>query len=117
MALLQGQTVTLIDLVQSGVDAFNAPVFQENPVAVDNVLICPTSTEAIAGEAIAGSLELWGKRVVNELLIPKGDTHSWEDREVEFLGHRWKTFGFVLQWPEHLTPGSWNKKVKVERYE
>ena len=111
MALLQGQTVSLIDFVQSGVDAFNAPVFRENPVAVDNVLICPASTEAIAE-----GLELWGKRAVYELLIPKGDTHNWENREVEFLGHRWKTFGFVLQWPEHLTPGFWNKKVKVERY-
>lgn len=111
MALLQGQTITLIDRIQNGVDAFNAPVFMENPVPVDNILICPASTEAIAED-----LELWGKRAVYELLIPKGDTHSWEDREVEFFGHRWKTFGFVLQWPEHMTPGAWCKKVKVERY-
>lgn len=111
MALLQGLTITLIDRVQSGVDGFNAPVFHDNPVAVDNVLVCPASTEAITA-----GLELWGKRAVYELLIPKGDNHNWENREVEFYGARWKTFGYVLQWPEHLTPGSWCKKVKVERY-
>ena len=115
MALLQGQTITLIDLVQIGVDDFNAPVFQEVPVAVDNILICPVSTDSVAGESAAEVLELWGKRAVYDLLIPKGDNHIWEDREVEFFGHRWKTFGFVLQWPEHLTPGAWCKKVKVER--
>ena len=116
MALLQGQTITLIDLVQIGVDGFNAPVFQEVPVAVDNILVCPASTESVAEVSAADALELWGKRAVYELLIPKGDTHIWEDREVEFFGHRWKTFGFVLQWPEHMTPGPWDKKVKVERY-
>ena len=111
MALLRGQTVVLIDHVQEGVDAFNAPIFQESPVDVANVLVCPASTEAVTD-----GLELWGKRAVYELLIPKEDNNNWEDREVEFFGKRWRTFGLVLQWPDHLTPGQWNRKVKVERH-
>ena len=57
-----------------------------------------------------------GKRIAYDLLIPKDDDHQWENREVEFFGHRWRTVGFVLQWPRHLTPGLWDRKVRVERY-
>ena len=111
MALLKGQTIVLIDRVQTGVDGYNAPVYQETPREVANVMVCPASTEAVTE-----GLELWGKRAVYELLIPKDDANDWEDREVEFFGKRWRTFGLVLQWPDHLTPGQWNRKVKVERY-
>lgn len=111
MVLLRGQTITLFDRVQTGTDGFNAPVYDEVPVSVDNVLVCPASTEAIVE-----GMDLWGKRAAYELLIPKGDAHQWEDREVSFFGTRWRTFGFVLQWPEGITPGAWDRKVKVERY-
>lgn len=111
MALLRGQTITLYNREQTGTDAFNAPVFRETAENVKNILICPASTEAITD-----GLQLYGKHAVYELLIPKGDAHVWEDREVSFYGQRWRTFGAVLQWMEHLTPGQWNRKVKVERY-
>ena len=111
MALLQGQTITLFDRIQTDTDALNAPVYQEVPVSVDNVLVCPASTEAVAE-----GLQLWGKHAIYELLIPKDDAHHWEEREVSFFGKRWKTFGFVLQWPDNLTPGDWDRKIKVERY-
>lgn len=111
MALLRGQTITLINRKQTGTDAFNAPVYEETAENVKNILICPASTEAVTD-----GLQLYGKHAVYELLIPKDDAHQWADREVIFFGQRWRTFGAMLQWMEQLTPGAWNRKIKVERY-
>lgn len=111
MELLRGTTIILLDRVKTGVDAFNAPVYEETPVEVENILICPASTEAITD-----GLQMYGKHAVYELHIPKADTHTWENRVVEFYGQKWRTFGKELRWMEALTPGTWNRKVKVERY-
>lgn len=111
MALIRGQTITLFERLQTGKDGFNAPIYEETSVDVGNILICPASTEAVTD-----GLQLYGKHAVYELLIPKADAHSWEDRTVEFYGQKWRTFGKVLTWMEALTPGPWNRKVKVERY-
>lgn len=111
MALLKGIPVILYDKVQTGADAFNTPVFEEIPVVVENVLVCPVSTDGIVGDN-----QPEGKHAVYELCIPKKNTNVWEDRVVEFYGQKWHTFGFPLEWEEKLVPGQWNRKVKVERY-
>ena len=111
MALLTGIPVILYDKVKTGTDAFNAPVYTETAVEVKNVLVCPVSTEDIVT-----AQQLYGKRAVYELCIPKMDTHDWENRTVEFYGEKWRTFGIPLEWISHLIPGDWNRKVKVERY-
>lgn len=111
MALIKGITVTLYEKTLSGVDGFNAPIYTETAVLVENVLITPVSSEDVIND-----LQLYGKRAVYELSIPKGDDHVWEDRNVEFFGHKWKTFGFCREWIEENVPLNWNKKIKVERY-
>lgn len=111
MGLLKGTPIILYDRIQTGVDAFNAPIFEESETVVENVLICP----AASGDIVT-DLQLYGKRAEYELCIPKDDTNQWENREVEFYGQRWKTFGTVQEWMWENTPGTWNKKVKVERY-
>lgn len=111
MALLKGQTIILFERHQTGVDGFNAPIFEETAVVVDNILICPASAEDVTD-----NLQLHGRHAIYELLIPKEDTNQWENREVSFLGKRWKTFGPLLEWPAGLTPGPWNRKIKVEWY-
>lgn len=88
MAAIQGITVILYDRVKTGTDAFNAPVYAESPTEVKNVLVCPVSTEDIITD-----FQLYGKRAEYELCIPKGDTHIWENRTVEFFGKKWRTFG------------------------
>lgn len=109
---LKGKTVTLHEMVQVGTDDFNHPIMREEPTEVENVLIEPASNEAILSE-----IQMTGKHVVYILHIPKGDTHNWKDAIVDFYGQSWKTFGDCLIYDEDLTPLSWNKKVKVERYE
>lgn len=110
-SLIKGITVVLYEDAQTGVDAFRAPIFEEIPVEVGNVLVCPVSAEDIVSD-----IQMYGKKSVYELCIPKGDTHIWEDRKVGFFGHVWKTFGFPQQWIEENVPLDWNMKIRVERY-
>ena len=109
---MRGVTITLYNKVQTGVDAFNRPVYEDVATTVDNVLIGEPTTEDIINE-----LNLTGKHLAYTLAIPKGDTHEWNDRKVEFFGEVFRTYGEPTQGIEHLIPLSWNKKVKVERYE
>lgn len=111
MAAIRGIPVILYDRVQTGTDDFHAPVYSETPVTVENVLVCPVSTQDIITD-----LQLYGKRAEYELCIPKEDTHTWEDRVVDFFGQKWHTFGIPQQWQESQLPLAWNKRVKVERY-
>jgi len=110
-SLIKGMTVRLYERTQTGTDAFRAPVYTEIPVEVENVLVAPT-----AASDVVSDLQLYGKRAEYELSIPKGDSHIWEDRRVEFFGRMWRTFGFSQLWQEEQVPLDWNRKVKVERY-
>lgn len=109
--LLKGIPVTLYIPTEISRDAFNVPILSETPVVVDNVLVAPVESSDVVTD-----LELYGKRAVYELCIPKGDTNVWEDRTVEFFGKKWRTYGFVREWIENLLPLDWNKKIRVERY-
>lgn len=109
--MIHGITVRLYVKTQTGTDDFGAPVFEETPKEVCNVLVGePTS------EDIVSSLQLYGKRIAYTLAIPKGDEHDWEDVTVEFFGQKFRTYGGVTQGIDTLIPLCWNKKVKVERY-
>ena len=108
---LKGITIQLLVKTESGRDAFNAPVYDEVWVNVDNVLVAPvSSTEAL------DILNLTGKKAVYNLGIPKGDTHDWEDCKVKFFGEIWRSVCFPQEGIEDLIPLFWNKKVMVERY-
>lgn len=111
MAKIKGIPVTLYDRVQTGVDDFNAPIYTETQVTVENVLVCPVSSQDITTD-----FQLYGKRLEYELCIPKEDTNNWENRIVEFFGAKWKTFGLPMEWIGKNVPLDWNRKVKVERY-
>ena len=108
---ITGTTVILYEKVQTGVDGFNHPIYTETPITVDNVLIGEPSSDDIAD-----SVNLYGKKIVYMLGIPKGDSHNWEDSAVEFFGKRYKTFGYTIQGIESNIPLSWHKKIRVERY-
>lgn len=110
--MLKGISVTLNTVTKTGVDPFGAPVYSPTAVTVENVLVAPLSDEDVSE-----ALNLTGKRAVYELAIPKGDCHDWEDREVEFFGEKFRVIGKPTQGIDTLIPLTWNKKVKVERYE
>jgi len=108
---MRGITVTLHKKTQDGSDAFGAPTYKDTIVAVDNVLVGEPTSEQIMQE-----LNMYGKRLAYVLAIPKGDTNTWTDTEVEFFGQTFKTYGEPTQGIDDLIPLSWNKKVKVEHY-
>lgn len=109
---IKGVPVTLYEKTQTGTDENGMPVYTETPVTVDNVLIGEPSTDDILSEH-----NLTGKRVAYVLGIPKGDSHEWANRTVEFFGQRFHTVGVPTQGIDELIPLDWNKKVKVEAYE
>lgn len=112
MARIKGITVTLINNKEVGRDPFDNPIFEDVEIAVDNVLVSPTSSDDVVNQ-----LSLTGRKAVYTLAIPKGDTNTWENQEVRFFGERWRVFGIPTEGIEHLIPLDWNKKVMVERYE
>ena len=109
---IHGIPIELAVKVQTGTDGFNRPIYGTAWVTVDNVLIGQPGTEEITDE-----LNLSGKRLDYLLGIPKGDTHDWEDTQVRFFGQTYETIGAPTQGIESMIPLSWNKKVKVMRYE
>ena len=106
---MKGITVTLTQLIENGVDAFNCPVYTETTVAVDDVLVSP-----LTDDEVVETLNLTGKKAKYQLGIPKGDTHDWTNTFVEFFGERFRTIGHPVKGIDDLIPLRWNMKVKVE---
>ena len=111
MAMIKGITVVLVTKVKVGTDEFNAPVYEQKEEEIHNVLVAPASSDDIVT-----AQDLYGKKAVYTLAVPKGDEHVWTDEVVEFFGYKWKTFGFPIEGIESNIPLDWNKKVMVERY-
>jgi hypothetical protein len=109
---IKGESVVLYEKTLTEYDSANRPVYTETPVTVENVLIGQPSTEDITS-----GYNLSGKQIDYVLAIPKGDTHQWTDRTVEFWNTKFRTVGIPTQGIEELIPLDWNKKVKVTAYE
>lgn len=112
MVPIKGITVILHNKIQNGEDPFGNPIWEENSISVDNVLVSPTDSSDVLTE-----MQISGKRSAYTLCIPKGDTNKWENSEVEFFGERFRTIGIPKQYIEELLPLYWNKQIEVERYE
>lgn len=106
---MNGITVTLLDKQQTGTDAFNRPIYSEVPILVDNVLVAPVNSQEVLD-----TLDLTGGRAEYQLAIPKGDSHTWEGRRVQFFGATWRVIGKPIKGIDELIPLEWNQKVMVE---
>lgn len=94
-------------------DVSRGETYEGEWITVDNVLYGEPSTEDVTSE-----LNLSGKHIAYVLAIPKDDTNNWEDTLIKLPdGETYHTIGFMLQGIEEMIPLSWNKKIKVERYE
>ena len=110
--MIKAITVRLYSKTGTDVDGFGEPAQTETYVDVPGVLVYP-----VTGDALVTDLQLYGKRTAYEVCIPKGDTHNWEDKTVEFFGKRFRVFTPEIQFIDANVPLKWNKKVKVERIE
>lgn len=108
---MKGTTVKLVVQTQTTTDPFGAPIYTEELVPVDDVLVgSPSSDDVIQ------TLQLYGKKIAYVLGIPKGDTHTWTDAIVEIWGERYRTIGFPMTGEQENIPLRWGANVKVERY-
>lgn len=110
--LLKGESIILYTQTITGTDDFGANIVEETPKTVDNVIIAPTTQDDLISD-----LQLYGKKSIYTLCIPKGNEDDWEDKVVEFWGKKYRVFGAIAEYQNELVPLDWNKKVKVERYE
>ena len=113
MGMIKGRTITLYEKTVTGKDDFNRDIVTEEPVTIDNVVIGHPSTDDITSE-----INLSGKTIAYVLAIPADDTHTWENRVVEFYGRKWKTIGIPTQYMDGFMGSKfpWTKKVRVESY-
>lgn len=110
---MRGITVTLYDRTETGKDALNKPIYTETAVLVDNVLVAPS-----ASMEVLEPTNLDGRRGDYVMAIPKGDANDWSaGKKVSFFGQDWRIIEMPEEGIEWLIPLSWNKKVRVERYE
>ena len=110
--MIKGITVTLYERTAGEPDEFNNLTYTETAASVSNVLVTP-----VTADEMLDSSDLEGTKLVYELSIPKGDTHSWENCRVTIYGEDFLVVGPVYQYIEANVPLLWNKKVKVGRYE
>lgn len=113
--MLKGIDVTLYAAQVVGTDEFNADIYEETPEVVHNVIVAPiTATDVIAVN------QLYGKKAVYQLYIPKGDAHEWEDKRVTFtvggISFDGRVFGATNAYQDSMVPLEWNKQAWVEQY-
>ena len=87
MGKIKGIRIKLIEKIETGLDEIGSPIYKENPVLVDNVLVAPVSSDDVIS-----STNLYGKKAVYVL-------------------------GKATKGIDDLIPLEWNKKVWVEAYE
>lgn len=111
MPKLKGVPVTLYVRTQTGTDEAHAPIYEDVPEVVENVLIGEPSADDITNE-----LNLTGHRLAYTLGIPKGDTHFWTHCRVDFFGRSFRVYAPPITGIQDLIPLDWGWKVKVESY-
>lgn len=112
--MIRGETVILMDKVQTGVDPMGSPIYEEQEIPVDNVLVGNP-----AADPVIENDDMNGRRCAYVLGIPKKDAHDWRDKVVYIHGQRFRTYGPPLIQTEANLPKRlpWNAQIKVERYE
>lgn len=113
--MIKGIAIKLFVKGETVLDEFNREIENGEWVDVENVLVGEPSSEDVIND-----LNLNGKHLSYVLGIPKGDTHDWVDTLVKLpdpFNATFKTYGYPTAGINDMIPLSWNKKVKVERYE
>lgn len=106
-----GTTIQLVVKTQTSTDAFGAPVYEEELVDVEDVLVGQPSTNEITD-----AIQLYGKRIDYTLGIPKGDEHDWVNAQVYIWGELYDTIGYPMTGEESNIPLRWGSNVKVTRH-
>ena len=110
--MLNRTTVTLISKTKTGTDDFNRPIYKETEIAVSGCVVGSPSADDVTTE-----LNLSGKHVLYEILIPNGDMNDWTGREVSISGKRYRTIGTPVEIFGNFPHIPCSKRIAVERFE
>ena len=108
---MKGITIQLVQKIQTGIDPYNAPIYSEELVDVNDCLVGQPTTDDVTN-----ALSMYGKKIEYVVGIPKGDTHNWIDAELIIFGERFRTVGYPQTGIQANIPLRWDQNVKVERY-
>lgn len=108
---MKGTTVQLAVKSVIGHDPFGAPIETEELIDVNDVLVGQPSSDDIIN-----AIQMYGKKIVYVLGIPKGDQHDWVDATVIIWGERFRTVGYPETGIQENIPLRWKANIKVERY-
>ena len=108
---MKGMTIQLVKKTQTDTDEFNAPVYTEELIDVEDCLVGQPSADDVSD-----TIALYGKKIAYVVGIPKGDTHTWVDAEVIIFGERFRTIGYPETGIQANIPLRWGQNIKVERY-
>lgn len=109
---LNRTTIKIAVLTEAGTDAFHRPITTKVWEEVKGCVVGSPSSDDVTNE-----LNLSGKRIAYVILIPKGDTHTWEGTEVEIGGEVYKTIGKPVRSFADLPRIPCDQRISVERYE
>lgn len=110
--MLKGIDITIYKKTETGRDDLNCPIYTETTETLSNVLVAPSSeTEALE------TVNLYGRKAVYTLALPKGCTTDFTGLCVGFFGRKWRVIGDSIQGIEAMIPLSWNRKIRVEVYD
>lgn len=109
--MLKGIDVTVYRKVETGRDALNSPIYAETTEVIHDVLVSPASEN----EALE-TVNLYGRKAIYTLALPKGTDDSLEGCCIEFFGKKWRVIGTAIKGIEAMIPLRWNAKIRVEAY-
>ena len=108
---MKGMTIQLVKKTQTDTDEFNAPVYTEELIDVEDCLVGQPSADDVSD-----TIALYGKKIAYTIGIPKGDTHDWVDADIMIFGERFRTIGYPETGIQANIPLRWGQNIKVERY-
>lgn len=108
---MKGMTIQLINMVETGKDAWGKPIYKEEAEDIHDVLVGQPSTEEILS-----TTQLFGKKIEYVIGIPKGDTHDWTDRKILINGNPYCTIGYPQTGIQENIPLRWGQNVRVAKY-
>ena len=110
--VLNQTTIQIKTRTQTGVDELNRPTYE---VVWEDVSGCvvgsPTSDD------VKNELNMSGKRIAYEILLPNEDAHTWAGSEVKIKGKPYRVIGDVKESFVSLPHIPCNKLISVEAYE
>lgn len=110
--VLNKTTIQIKTRTKAGIDALNRPVYAEAWEEVSGCVVGSPDSEDIESE-----MNLSGKRIAYEILLPKDDAHTWAGASVRIGSKVYRVIGDVKESFLNLPHIPCNKRISVEAYE